>query len=102
LNSVFAKHANNVVELFHRLDDGKAYGFLDKFPPEPGVYLFLEDGAPERIGRTNNLLQRLRTIYGRIMVPPRMRSNALVKARAKAHISQRLRQERPSERSGFR
>ncbi|TIN66623.1 MAG: hypothetical protein E5Y30_30925 [Mesorhizobium sp.] len=60
MNSVFAKHASNVVELFHRLDDAIAHGFLDKFPPEPGVYLFLEDGTPGRIGRTNNLSQRLK------------------------------------------
>lgn len=60
MNPVFGKHVSRVVELFHQLNSGNTYGFLDKFPTRPGIYLFLEDGTPERIGRTNNLSQRLK------------------------------------------
>lgn len=60
MNSAFAGHIDKVVRLFSALDGSEPHSFLDVFPKAPGIYLFLENGSPERIGRTNNLSQRLK------------------------------------------
>lgn len=60
MNERFGTHIGRVVELFRLLDGTSAYSFIDRFPAKPGIYLFLSDGVPERVGRTNNLSKRLK------------------------------------------
>ena len=60
MNEPFKSHCDNVTRLFATLDACEPVEFVQKFPRDPGVYVFLADGIPERVGRTNNLAQRIK------------------------------------------
>lgn len=59
MNALFAEHVSRIPALFADLCAKEAVDFPGLAPASPGVYVFLERGVPERIGRSGNLKKRL-------------------------------------------
>lgn len=60
MHQKFSEHLENVVALYAELTEQEAKAFPGGAPAKPGIYLFLHEEKPERVGRSKNLRNRLR------------------------------------------
>ena len=60
MHQKFSEHLQNIVALYDELMQQQPEAFPGTAPAKPGIYLFLHEGKPERVGRSKSLRNRLR------------------------------------------